>query len=725
MAKQIGSVSVAITGDNDDLESKLKQSGKDVKKFDDKTQKITKDNSKAWAKWAKKVRSEVSGIKEPLTKVAQGVGVVSAGLAAGSAAFLAFANSISTSNRELETLSRQSNMSAEDFRALSFATGTVGVDADQVSGQLEDMRRKLAEFGKVGTGAFQDYADIMNLNATEAKALAVELSNLSGQDALQKLVNNMQAANVPMSEMGFVLDSLGSDMDRLIPLFVAGGASVKKLTSDFKGLTTTIDKDDIAAFEDLARNMGIASENFKTFLTEALAPLAPAFSDASKSIAQFFKTLTEESRKSGAVAENMERIKDAIGGNEKGQKQFNADAQTTLKLTERQVILQKQLNEEYKATYSSGIDGTRAMLLETESQFNLNKAIAQQEFNQNEILINQLTAKSKAAKEVQTILAENVAIMSDEIAVGDGGKKTPKVDGDDGSGGGTDIVAFTTEQTNQFISALRERMKLAADVLQESYDLEMQMLDAAATNGSIKQEEANQRKATLEQEYWNNKMLLNSENAILAEEMTAEAENTRFENFKAALDEELFTQEAHNALMLKAEKDHAKRLSKIESKSKKERVMSTKEMLGLMAGMMNSGNKTLFEIGKAAAVSSALIDAKTSIVSAYKGGLAYSGGNIAVGAAWATAAGVAQAANVASIYSQSYGGGGSPTSYSGGVPSVNTTQTPQVSQQTAQAAPAQQVNITLVGDTQSTTSIRELMEEINEQLGDGLTLTTD
>jgi hypothetical protein len=77
---------------------------------------------------------------------------------------------------------------------------------------------------------------------------------------------------------------------------------------------------------------------------------------------------------------------------------------------------------------------------------------------------------------------------------------------------------------------------------------------------------------------------------------------------------------------------------------------------GIM-GLMNSGNKQMFKIGKAAAIASATVDGITAAVSSYKAG-AKIGGPV-VGASFAAASLLATGAQINTLKSQSFNGGGS------------------------------------------------------------------
>ena len=141
-----------------------------------------------------------------------------------------------------------------------------------------------------------------------------------------------------------------------------------------------------------------------------------------------------------------------------------------------------------------------------------------------------------------------------------------------------------------------------------------------------------------------------------------------------------------------------------------------------MMSMMNSKSKTLFKIGKAAAIANALLKAKESVVNAYAYG-SLVGGPV-LGAVFGGIAAAAQAANIASIAGQSFGGGGGVSSAGGGTgvtPVSSETVGNGLIAQPGQAR-AQTTDIRLTGirpdDMISGSYLQKIIEGIGETLAD-------
>jgi hypothetical protein len=217
---------------------------------------------------------------------------------------------------------------------------------------------------------------------------------------------------------------------------------------------------------------------------------------------------------------------------------------------------------------------------------------------------------------------------------------------------------------------------------------------------------------------------LKSEAQLKSEKYTAEADL-----LKQSLDNSLITEEAYNALiqeaaqrhvdeMLRISSDGAAKDEAIDEATKASKLSLASAMMNNLANLMNTGSKKMFNIGKMAAIASAVVDGHAAAVSSYKAG-AKIGGPL-MGAAFAATSVAATGSMIQKIRSQSFGGGsgGGTTSFSGGVPVQNVQQVGGQQQQQSKA----NVSISLVGDTFSAESVRKLIGQIGEQLGDGVIL---
>jgi len=176
--------------------------------------------------------------------------------------------------------------------------------------------------------------------------------------------------------------------------------------------------------------------------------------------------------------------------------------------------------------------------------------------------------------------------------------------------------------------------------------------------------------------------------------------------------------DSFNANNLKTAGEYAAATEKLEEASAKRKLGLASSMFGNLSSLMDTENKKLFQVGKVAALSQAIIDGYSSVLSSYKEGTKI--GGPVVGAAFAATAGIATAVQISKISGASYGGGGSSAGgMASSAPSIPETQQ-------AAAAPQQDRNLVISGiDSGSLYSgeqLIQLMDNINGAVEDGYVL---
>lgn len=181
---------------------------------------------------------------------------------------------------------------------------------------------------------------------------------------------------------------------------------------------------------------------------------------------------------------------------------------------------------------------------------------------------------------------------------------------------------------------------------------------------------ADEYEMRLEEEARYQEYLRNIKAAAAEEEIAnAQAQNEKLWELAYA-DQE--TQIATNEAKLEEERRYQEYLKGIRESAANDEIILAKKrdqiiLLGRekffsdLAGLMNTSNKKMFEIGKAAAIAQAVIKGHEAIMSAYAAGMATTGPHAPLVAAAYMAAAAAQTANlIGNIASSSFGGGGGP-----------------------------------------------------------------
>lgn len=200
-------------------------------------------------------------------------------------------------------------------------------------------------------------------------------------------------------------------------------------------------------------------------------------------------------------------------------------------------------------------------------------------------------------------------------------------------------------------------------------------------------------------------------------------EITRFEDERKALidgylSNELISKTDHEAAMTAIDENASSARLSIAEHERMAKMAALGGMFGDLSSLMNTKSKKLFKIGKIAAIANASIDGVSAAVSAWKSGMAFGGPWAA--AAFAGASVLKTGTMIQQISSQSFGSPSSPTSFSGGVPTVNTNNGGGGGQ-----SQASNISIDIVGSEGATFSrdaVIGLIGQINDATSDGVSL---
>lgn len=140
-----------------------------------------------------------------------------------------FIRNLVQQQRELTGLAAASDLAISDLLAYGRATQTVGVSTEQFADIVKDVNDKLGDFLATGGGGFKDFFDLL---PAAIRPSAEELAKLSGPKVLIAVKKALDAANISAKEQIFVLESIGNDASKLIPILAREGEKFEELADN-------------------------------------------------------------------------------------------------------------------------------------------------------------------------------------------------------------------------------------------------------------------------------------------------------------------------------------------------------------------------------------------------------------------------------------------------------------------------------------------------------------
>ncbi len=221
--------------------------------------------------------------------------MVTAAMTAAIAGAFAFTKGTADQARAVENLSRVAGTTPAVFQRMAAASKTVGVEQDKLADILKDVQDKTGEFLSTGGGPMADFFEHI---APKVGITAEAFRGLSGPDALQLYQRSLEEAGVSQEEMTFYMEALASDATALIPLLRGNGTEMKKLGEAAAGAGAVLGNDALAA-----------SDAFNTELTALMTSLTGVKNELAVAL---MPVMTEFM---AAIRDNViPAIRDAIGG---------------------------------------------------------------------------------------------------------------------------------------------------------------------------------------------------------------------------------------------------------------------------------------------------------------------------------------------------------------------------------------------------------------------------
>ena len=445
------SLVVKLQGDTSSLDKSLSKTNKSL----DKTDKNVKKADNSLVKFEKSTKTIDIGL----------IGLTKSVVAVG-AALTTMITLTAKGEQELQVFAKTARTTTSDFEALAFATKQIGLDAKGTADAMNDVNERLAQFGVGdGAGAFDDFAMAMGLSKDEAKAVAAELKELSGEDALRELVNQMEAAETSTADMNFVLKSLSNDLAYASVLFEDNGKQLDKLKGQYSAVNDelTITQKEAEGLTEAATSFDLLTKTLSNGAKVISAQLAPALNE-------FFNGVID------VVPEATQVIVDFINTFRDAENIENIDSLN--RLIDEQTASIEELTQ--KKNDYVGVAGYNR---DADADEIITKARLNGEILTETQRLDELIAKRDEALEQQQTIAD--------AAKGNGGVI-----------GGT--IGSTSESTggSDELQALLDRFKSEEQLLLEKYESERAI---AADNNELLLE--------LEREYLENSQLLKDEAA--------------------------------------------------------------------------------------------------------------------------------------------------------------------------------------------------------------------
>lgn len=218
---------------------------------------------RASAKWSKQVLDDVAKSSAALAGI--GAAAIAAGLAVGASGFQLL-KSTSRQIAETDRWAKSLQLSTQELLAWQFAAEKAGVSGDQMADIFKDIGDKIGDAVLNKSGEAVDALNALGLSAEKLSKVSPDKQLLAIGESLGKISTN--------AEKTTILESLGNDLSKLLPLFDNNNQKLKQfidLAKDYGVAPDPSSIDDLVKVNQLFEDMEAQVAGLKIEIAAGLA----------------------------------------------------------------------------------------------------------------------------------------------------------------------------------------------------------------------------------------------------------------------------------------------------------------------------------------------------------------------------------------------------------------------------------------------------------------------
>lgn len=463
---------------------------------------------RASAKWSKQVQDDVAKSSAALAGI--GAAAIAAGLAVGASGFQLL-KSTSRQIAETDRWAKSLQLSTQELLAWQFAAEKAGVSGDQMADIFKDIGDKIGDAVLNKSGEAVDALNALGLSAEKLSKVSPDKQLLAIGESLEKISTN--------AEKTTILESLGNDLSKLLPLFDNNNQKLKQfidLAKDYGVAPDPSSIDDLVKVNQLFEDMEAQVAGLKIEIAAGLAkvdltplqgsldkihdvltdPLAlQGISDLVSEVAQLAGWLVKAAAGAGQLAASTGNRFAALSG--------KIDLTNIDQVNERIEYLQKIL------------EGKKGFYSQSESMFGWITGVDDSAKALNDELLSLIETRDKFSKASKSVLPLQVATVGTDnpFSLPPGGTN------------GKPVKTPTSKTENAFNSRLLDLQKQAALIettgKKTAEVTELEKINFDITSGNLKKlseaQKEQLRTAAKALDSKKEELRLNQENARVAE----------------------------------------------------------------------------------------------------------------------------------------------------------------------------------------------------------------
>ena len=213
--------------------------------------------------------------------------------------------------KQIEIAAYKAQASTTEFQKNSIAARQVGIETEQLGDIYKDFNEKVGEMITAGSGGMVDWMEQVAVKteggADGAMRLAKGMATLSGPAAMGIYVAKMEEANLSLDQQNFLMESMASESQMLLPLYRDNAEQVRLWGDAAERTGMILDEQGIQKAAEFRVQSELLKMQLEGAKTQLIQSVIPAFVD----IADAFNTGNIEAR---AMADGGEVLANILRG---------------------------------------------------------------------------------------------------------------------------------------------------------------------------------------------------------------------------------------------------------------------------------------------------------------------------------------------------------------------------------------------------------------------------
>lgn len=292
----------------------------------DNTSEEVKSQTSLWDRWTNKVASsaneaegEINDFNKKLGDVRKNINdqvlsfakFASGAVLGATTAGIAITKMQTQAIQELKVLADTAGLSVAEFQQMAFGAQQAGIEQDKFSDILKDVNDRLGDFNQTKAGPMADFFERV---APQVGVTYEQFKKLNSAEALQLYVSTLEKANVSQKDMTFYLEAIAGDATRLYPLLKNNGEAMSAMAEEARALGIGLSELEVAQAVELKKEFDKLSAILDTQLKKTIVELSPLLNEMLKDFIKVFSDINEEADDSlGGVFGMAQKVATGVG----------------------------------------------------------------------------------------------------------------------------------------------------------------------------------------------------------------------------------------------------------------------------------------------------------------------------------------------------------------------------------------------------------------------------